>query len=64
MDDYQTVKEYTYDAQGLLTTLIQDDEFRFTYTYSDLDEQGNWTRLVIYMNDAPYGIVERNITYY
>lgn len=64
MDDYQTVKEYTYDAQGLLTTLIQDDEFRFTYTYSDLDEQGNWTRLVIHMNDEPYGIVERNITYY
>lgn len=64
MDDYLTVREYTYDGQGRLTSLIQNDEFRFAYTYSEPDAQGNWTRLVITRNETPYGIVERNITYY
>lgn len=64
MDEYLMVKEYTYDEKGWLTSCTSGTESKFTYTYPEIDEQGNWTRLIIYSNDQPYGIAERTITYY
>lgn len=64
MDEYLTVKEYTYNESGWLATCIMGDEFRFVYDYPEIDGQGNWTRMLIRNNDQPYGIVERTITYY
>lgn len=64
MDEYLTVKDYTYNDNGWLATCIVGDEFRFVYDYPEIDGQGNWTRMIIHNNDQPYGIVERTITYY
>lgn len=64
MDEYLMLKEYAYDEKGWLTSCKSGDEYKFTYTYPEVDDQGNWTRLIIYSNDEPYGIAERTITYY
>lgn len=63
MDEYLEVKEYTYDGNGWLTA-FKDGESRAKYEYPDTDKRGNWTRMVITLDDQPYGIAERTITYY
>lgn len=64
MDEYQMVKEYTYNKKGWLISCISGEEDKFAYDYPQVDEQGNWTRMIIYLNEQPYGIVERTIMYY
>ena len=64
MDDYLTVKEYTYNEKGWLETCVSSDDNKLSYDYPETDDQGNWTRMVITLNGQPYGIAERSITYY
>lgn len=63
MDEYLVVKEYTYNADGWLTAVSEGDS-RVQYDYPAVDEQGNWTRMVITLDGEPYGIAERTITYH
>lgn len=64
MDDYLTVKEYTYNEKGWLETCVSSDDNKVSYDYPETDDRGNWTRMVITLNGQPYGIAERSITYY
>lgn len=64
MDDYLIVKEYAYNEKGWLETCISSDDNKVSYDYTETDDRGNWTRMVITLNGQPYGIAERNITYY
>ena len=64
MDEYLTVKEYTYNEKGWLETCVSSDDNEVSYDYTETDDRGNWTRMVITLNGQPYGIAERSITYY
>lgn len=63
MDDYLFVKEYTYNEKGWLQTCLTSDGSKVSYKYTATDDNGNWTNMEITIDDQPYGIVERNITY-
>lgn len=63
MDDYQITNEYTYNEQGWLISVTSEDGKK-TYEYPETDDSGNWIRMVIFLDDEPYGIVERTITYH
>ena len=63
MDDYLLVKEYTYNDKGWLETCVTSDGDKVSYQYPVTDEKDNWTKMVISIDEQPYGIVERNITY-
>ena len=54
----------------LITTFVQlsfscvtSDGNKVSYQYPVTDEKDNWTKMVITIDEQPYGIVERNITY-
>lgn len=64
MDDYSSVIEYTYNDRGWRISINCEGEYLYTYDYTNIDTHGNWTKAVIRCNGAPYGIVERSITYY
>lgn len=64
MEDYLTVREYTYNEKGWLTAISTEGEGEITYEYTDVDNEGNWIRQVIRLDGEPYGITERNITYH
>ena len=63
--------EYKYDDDGndiemKLTYYIRDKKTTviFTYEYEEYDKKGNWTKKIIYRDDEPYEIEERDIEYY
>lgn len=65
--EYLAEDEYDeYDEDGYLIKSTHSVRGGFLYTlkYSDRDEYGNWTRMVIYRDYKPYLIGERTITYY
>lgn len=64
MDDYSSTIEYTYNERGWRISINYDGEYLYTYDYTNIDTHGNWIRAVIRCNGVPYGIVERNISYY
>lgn len=64
MDDYRSVIEYTYNDRGWRISINCEGEYLYTYDYTNIDVHGNWIKAVILCNGAPYGIVERTISYY
>ena len=64
MDEYLIVSEYTYNEKSWLVCISTEGEGKVTYEYTDFDDEGNWIRQVILLDGKPYGITERNITYY
>ena len=53
----------TYNDKGWLETCVTSDGDKVSYQYPVTDEKDNWTKMVISIDEQPYGIVERNITY-
>lgn len=61
-DKYGNKLEYRSEDRNFYTGTLHyswKETYEFTY-----DEQGNWTRQVIYKNDTPEFILERTIIYY
>lgn len=63
MDSYLAVTEYQYNSKGWLESCSFLESGKAVYQYPQVDEQGNWTRMVITFDGEPYGIAERKITY-
>lgn len=68
MEEAQEIKTYEYNDKGwLIKSTMQysaDEIDTITYEYSQIDEQGNWRTMLIKQNGKPYGITERQISYY
>ena len=60
MDEYLTVKEYTYNEKGWLETCVSSDDNEVSYDYTETDDRGNWTRMVITLTGSL--MVLRNVT--
>lgn len=62
-------KEYQYDDKGNITREViytPEGSVEYTYTYEyryTFDKKKNWIKKVIYANDSPLEIVEREIEY-
>ena len=56
--------EYNEDGYNKKSVFSLRSGKVYTYQYENMDQYGNWTRMVIYEDDRPYLIGNRVITYY
>lgn len=64
MEEARITKEFSYDENGWITKCRLDEQYDITYEYPEIDEKGNWTKMVIKSDNEVFGLAERNIKYY
>lgn len=64
MEEARITKEFSYNEDGWITKCHLDEQYDITYEYPELDEKGNWKKMVIKWDNEVFGLAERSIKYY